>query len=175
MWTYAIFYRYTQIFSQMGTSQGQRAGPPMLRSWSGSPVLGLHPVLFRSGGSGKTCLKLVWKVHMHLGVWSFVFFSEKISLLLFIDMFLEIGTRMIYRYQIWSFSNLGGRMMLHIGAVCDSLPLHYIQANDKVFFPQAECRILQHPCFLIEHMINAAFTCGTEDLRELPRYFECCV
>ena len=71
------------------------------------------------------------------------FFSEKISLLLFIDMFLEIGTRMIYRYQI--------------------------------FFPQAECRILQHPCFLIEHMINAAFTCGTEDLRELPRYFECCV
>ena len=75
------------------------------------------------------------------------FFSEKISLLLFIDMFLEIGTRMIYRYQIWSFSNLGGRMMLHIGAVCDSLPLHYIQANDKVFFPQAECRILQHPCF----------------------------
>ena len=36
-------------------------------------------------------------------------------------------------------------------------------------FPQAERRILQHPCFLIGIISNAELTCETEDLAESPR------
>lgn len=50
--------------------------------------------------------------------------------------------------------------------------------HSRVFFKIEEfsvkkCRDLQHPCLLLETIVNAAFSCGAKDFTQLPRCFKC--